>query len=84
MSTTEKPLGRVVGHLSGRCRVTGVLNRAKEIPVEQYTGPYEFTPGEETQTISIAYKQATADITINPIPSNYGRIAWDGTTLTVW
>ena len=77
-------LGRVVGHLSGRGRVTGNLNRAKSIPVEQYAGPYEFTPGEETQIVSIAYKQAITDITINPIPENYGRIAWDGTALTVW
>lgn len=82
--SANQTLGRVVGHLSGRCRVTGTLNRAKAIPVEQYAGSYEFTPGEETQTISIAYKQATADITINPIPENYGRIAWDGTALTVW
>lgn len=82
--STNQTLGRVVGHLSGRGRVTGTLNKAKTIPAEQYAGPYEFTPGEETQTINIAYKQATADITINPIPENYGRIAWNGTALTVW
>ena len=82
--STNQTLGRVVGHLSGRGRVTGNLNRAKSIPVEQYAGPYEFTPTETTQTISIEYKQAKSDITINPIPNNYGRIAWNGTTLNVW
>lgn len=48
-----------------------------------YAGEYEFTPTEQEQTISIAGKVARNDITINPIPSNYGLITWDGSTLTV-
>jgi len=51
--------------------------------VPQYTGSYVFTPTQSTQTIEIENKMATADITINPIPSNYGLITWDGATLTV-
>lgn len=82
--STNQTLGRVVGYLSGRQRVVGSLNRPTVVPVEQYDGPYEFTPTETTQTISIEYKQAKSDITINPIPNNYGRIAWNGTTLNVW
>lgn len=50
---------------------------------DQYDGPYEFTPTQETQIVAIELKTATQDITINPIPSNYGLIAWDGSVLTV-
>lgn len=51
--------------------------------VDEYDGSYEFTPTEETQTIEIEDKRATENIIINPIPSNYGLITWDGATLTV-
>lgn len=50
---------------------------------EHYTGAYTFTPSTETQTIDIGGMIATGDITINPIPSNYGLITWNGNTLTV-
>lgn len=48
-----------------------------------YTGEYEFTPTDEEQTIPIYGKTATRDIVINPIPSTYGKITWNGSTLTV-
>lgn len=48
-----------------------------------YDGPTEFTPSGSTQTIAIADKKALTDITINPIPSNYGLITWNGSELTV-
>lgn len=48
-----------------------------------YDGPTEFTPSGSTQTIAIENKKALADITINPIPSNYGLITWNGSELTV-
>ena len=50
---------------------------------EEYEGPYEFTPTADTQVVAINLKTATQDITINPIPSNWGLIAWDGSVLTV-
>lgn len=51
--------------------------------VDNYLGPYEFTPTESTQTIEINGLKATDDITINPIPSCYGLITWNGSTITV-
>lgn len=48
-----------------------------------FTGEYVVTPSTETQIVSIGGKTAKQDITINPIPSNYGLITWDGSTLTV-
>lgn len=50
---------------------------------EAYTGAYVFTPTEDTQTVEIKDRAASENITINPIPSNYGLITWNGTTLTV-
>ena len=46
-------------------------------------GAYEWTPTQSTQTIGIADKKALNNITINPIPQNYGLITWNGSTLTV-
>ncbi len=48
-----------------------------------YTGEYEFTPTQQEQIIPIEGQVARHDIIINPIPSNYGLITWDGSTLTV-
>ena len=50
---------------------------------DRYAGPYEFTPTEETQTVACAEKLTTDNIIINPIPTNYGRITWNGSVLTV-
>lgn len=50
---------------------------------ELYRGEYEFTPSDEQQTVRIAEKKAQRDIVINPIPSNYGKIEWNGAYITV-
>lgn len=50
---------------------------------EEYTGETEFTPSRETQVIATANRVVKRNITINPIPSNYGLISWDGSVLTV-
>lgn len=49
-----------------------------------YRGEYEFTPTEDVQTVRINGLRATKNITINPIPENYGRLTWTGNTLTVY
>ena len=51
---------------------------------QPYPGPNEFTPSEDTQTIALRGKYCSSDITINPIPENYGRLVWDGNTLLVY
>ena len=48
-----------------------------------YHGEYEFTPTDETQTVETAGLVLEQDIIINPIPSNYGKITWNGAVLTV-
>lgn len=49
----------------------------------RYPGPTEITPSQQEQTLYTSGYRLTNDITINPIPSNYGLIIWNGSTLTV-
>ncbi len=54
------------------------------VPVlEEYQGPYEVTPSGQTQTLGTNGFHMAHDIKINPIPSNYGLITWNGSILTV-
>lgn len=49
-----------------------------------YRGSYEATPSEETQVIQTEGKRMLSDFTINPIPDNYGRIAYSGSGIIVY
>ena len=51
--------------------------------IQNYDGSYEFTPSADEQTVQTRGKRLTQDITINPIPNNYGLIAWNGSIITV-
>lgn len=55
--------------------------RVVEKPV--YSGPYTAEPSAEVQILETAGRVLSENITINPIPSNYGRITWNGSVLTV-
>lgn len=48
-----------------------------------YSGTYTITPSSETQILNTEGLMMTRNVTINPIPSNYGLITWNGSTLTV-
>lgn len=48
-----------------------------------YEGAYEVTPSSSAQVLPTAFHKLLGDITINPIPSNYGLITWNGSTITV-
>lgn len=60
---------------------TNVTHYHSEYPT--YDGETTFTPSAEAQTIPTGHTVLLSDITINPIPSNYGLITWNGITLTV-
>ena len=53
------------------------------VDVQTYTGEYEITPSAETQTLNTAGLRLTRNVTVNPIPQNYGLITWNGAFLTV-
>lgn len=59
------------------------VSEATAVIADTYTGDYEFTPTQETQIAPTGGYYLEQDIVINPIPSNYGLITWDGATLTV-
>ena len=48
-----------------------------------YDGPYEVTPTQHTQTLATIGRKMADNVTINPIPSNYGLITWNGSVITV-
>lgn len=55
-----------------------------EVPVvDYYNGEYNITPAAQEQIIPIIGKTARQNITVGPIPQNYGLITWNGATLTV-
>ena len=53
------------------------------VDVDDYTDTYEVTPSDETQTLQTNGLRMLGNVTINPIPSNYGRIAWNGLGIRV-
>lgn len=48
-----------------------------------YEGATTVTPSSSVQVLATEGRAVLSDITINPIPSNYGLITWDGSTLNV-
>lgn len=48
-----------------------------------YTGETTVTPSDVTQVLYTADMTVLENITINPIPNNYGLIGWNGSVLTV-
>lgn len=61
----------------------GTVIKVTEHDLPVYSGQTEITPSEEAQTLQTANMAVLQNIVINPIPSNYGRITWNGSTLTV-
>lgn len=52
-----------------------------DLPV--YDGITEITPSQNTQILQTSNKTLTRNIVVNSIPSNYGLVTWNGSTLTV-
>lgn len=56
---------------------------ARQISGDVYDGDYEVTPGQSAVVLTTVGKAMARNVTVNPIPSNYGLITWNGSTLTV-
>lgn len=77
-------MGAIIGTLTPiGATIDGTLTIPDRINVPSYTGDYEFTPSAETQTIYTSGYYLQRNVTINPIPNNYGLITWNGSTLTI-
>lgn len=74
--------GTLGGSLQGRAGLNGsLMTNGRVYPT--YDGPTTITPNGEVQVEYTAGTVLLTDITINPIPSNYGLITWNGSTLNV-
>ena len=73
---------RILSVESGAVNALSV-NQAIVAYPSTYEGEYTVTPSDETQILPTADKKLAHDIVINPVPSNYGRISWNGSVLTV-
>lgn len=50
---------------------------------EPYEGEYSVTPSASEQILETEGLRMTQNVTIAPIPNNYGLITWNGSYLTV-
>ena len=83
LSGTLTSSGTISGTLSVPQTIEGSLTIPASVLPPSYEGPYEVTPQAQTQTLETDLLYMRGNITINPIPSNYGLITWNGSTLTV-
>ena len=83
LSGTLTSGGTISGTLSAVQDIQGSLTIPEYVLPSVYSGDYEVTPSAETQTLETDSLYMRGNITINPIPSNYGLITWNGSTLTV-
>ena len=73
----------LTGTLSKPGTISGTLTVPEYVLPPLYGGPYEITPSAEPQTLETNEKYLNNNITINPIPNNYGLITWNGSVITV-
>jgi len=83
LTATLAGIGGLTAELSGNAVLSAELSVPEAVAVEEYTGPYVYSPGAESQTVEISGKRATQNIIIEAVPQNYGLITWNGSTLTV-
>ena len=53
------------------------------ITPQAYEGETVIEPNQSIQTLNTAGKYLTTNITVNPMPSNYGKISWHGSKLKI-
>lgn len=68
---------------SGQTVPVGVDTAITAAIMPHYGGPYIVTPSEDAQTLQTQGMALDENITIGAIPSNYGRITWNGSVLSV-
>ena len=79
----DPPTVRIAVRDAGEVAV-GIDQKSPIVPVmDEYEGSYQVTPTTTAQTLGTEGLLMTADLVIEPIPSNYGLITWNGATLTV-
>lgn len=62
----------------------GIVTRVRISDYPDYHGQTTVTPGEEEVVLSTEEEVVHDNIVVRAIPSNYGRIAWNGNSLRVY
>lgn len=83
LKATLSPSMTVKGTLSGIPALTGELTIPSAVGVDPYQGEYRITPSTQTQTLNTSGKYLQNNVVVEPIPSNYGLITYNGSTITV-
>ncbi|MBQ3429207.1 MAG: hypothetical protein IJH28_05475 [Mogibacterium sp.] len=83
LSGVLTPAGTLSGKLSTPKSIIGQITAPLYVYPPVYTGNYEVTPSDTEQVLETDAFYMNGNVTINPIPSNYGLITWNGSTLTV-
>jgi len=78
---SDDALRILIGDADEPLRLTINEGGGEVLPV--YDGATEVTPTDFAQTLNTANKAVKSNIIINPIPSNYGKVSYNGAFLTV-
>ena len=62
---------------------TGTGTQIARGDITPYGGPYTVIPTEETQTLPTRGKDMQYDVTVAPIPTNYGKITRIGSVIMI-
>ena len=76
-------MAEIVGTITPRGELAGTIAISQGVRYPEYDGPITITPTSEEQTIPTSWRVVTQDLTVAPIPSNYGLISVSGHILTV-
>ena len=69
------------GELSLNLHLDGIPDKVLKVmdyDLPVYDGITEITPSNQVQVLQTSNKTLTRNIIINPIPSNYGLVSWNG------
>lgn len=78
----------IVQTIDGNASITSAIDgdASSFFPVETtevYTGETEVTPTNETQTLYTAGLKVPENIIVKPIPSNYGKVSYNGSFIFI-
>ena len=76
-------VGSLKGTMQGVGKLSGRLSLPEGTRPPEYAGPYTITPTRQAQTIQTEGFILTDNLTVEPIPNNYGLITYNGGIITV-
>lgn len=83
LNGTLSPDASVTGTLSSGPTISADLTIPSAVGVDPYQGEYRITPNRQTQTLNTSGKYLQNNVVVEPIPSNYGLITYNGSIITV-